>query len=324
MSIGLYQDLAVGSLASSFDAWAFPGLFVEGVHLGAPSDAYSATGQDWGFPPLNPHRLRADHFRYWRLMLRSILDHCGMLRLDHAMGVLRQFWIPAGRSGTEGAYVAFPAEDLLGLLALESRARGAVVVAEDLGTVPKGFSALLARYRIQSSQVMFFERTPENGFVRSGGYSDRALLTAHTHDQATLAGWWNGRDIEIRRMVGMIAGEEEMAAALATRLRERDLLLRRLRTEGSLESTKGVFGAPEVTRAVYKYLSAAPSPLLSVSLDDLAFETEPVNVPGISVDEFPSWSRRMRAEISEIARSDESLEVLRSLGERARPRRRPR
>ena len=324
MAIGLYQDLAVGSLGSSFDAWAFPGLFVEGVHLGAPPDAYSATGQDWGFPPLNPHRLRADHFRYWRLMLRSVMDHCGMLRLDHAMGVLRQFWIPAGRSGTDGAYMAFPAEDLLGLLALESRTRGAVVVAEDLGTVPKGFSALLARYQIQSSQVMFFERTPENGFVRSGSYSDRALLTANTHDQATLAGWWNGRDIEIRRTVGLIASQEEMAAALAGRLRERELLIRRLRTEGTLGNTRGALSAPEVTRSVYQYLSAAPAPLLGVSLDDLAFEAEPVNVPGISVDEFPSWSRRMRADISEIARSDEAVEVLRGLGKRARPRRRQR
>jgi 4-alpha-glucanotransferase len=190
--------------------------------------------------------------------------------------------------------------------------------------VPKGFSALLARYQIQSSQVMFFERTAENGFVGSSKYSDRALLTANTHDQATLAGWWNGRDIEIRRNVGMIASREEMAAILGARLRERELLLKRLRAEGALERTKSVLGVREVTRAVYQYLSAAPSPLLGVSLDDLAFETEPVNVPGIPVDEYPSWSRRMRADISEIVSGGEAIEVLRRLRERARPPRRRR
>jgi len=244
-----------------------------------------------------------------------------MLRLDHAMGVLRQFWIPFGRSGTQGAYMSFPAEDLLGLLALESRARGSVVVAEDLGTVPKGFGALLQRYRILSSQVMFFERTADGGFVRSSSYSNRALLTANTHDQATLAGWWNARDLEIRRTVGMIATDQDMAVALSARVRERELLLRRLRAESVLPDAELPVDAAQLSRAAYRYLAAAPSPLLGVSLDDLALETEPVNVPGVSVGVYPSWSRRMRAELSDLVRSPDAAAMLEGVGDRARRRR---
>jgi 4-alpha-glucanotransferase len=299
MAIGLYTDLAVGSLASSFDAWAFPGLFVDAARLGAPPDAYSATGQDWGLPPVNPHRLRADEYRYWRQMLRAAFRHCGMLRLDHAMGVLRQFWIPHDGDAVGGAYVAFPAEELLALLALESRAAGAVVVAEDLGTVPAGFSTLLAGFGLLSSNVMFFERTAGGGFVGAASYSRRALLTANTHDQPTLAGWWRGRDVEIRRAIGMIATDTELAAA---RVREKALLVRRLRAERALREPQAADDPAELCAAVNRYLAAAPSPLLGVSLDDLAGETEPVNVPGIPVDRYPSWSRRMHSDVADLAR----------------------
>jgi 4-alpha-glucanotransferase len=239
------------------------------------------------------------------------------------MGVLRQFWIPEGRSGVDGAYVSFPCEDLLGLLALESRTHGAVVVGEDLGTVPKGFAARLARHAILSSRVMFFERTRNGGFRRAAAYSPRALVTANTHDQPTLAGWWRGRDIEIRRAVGMIGDDDALEAAPRERAQEKQLLLERLRAERAL-----VRGAPEepaaLCEAVIRYLSSTPSVLQGVSLDDLAGETEPVNVPGVGVEQYPSWSRRMRLDVEDLARDPGVAQALRGTHARARTHKRRR
>jgi 4-alpha-glucanotransferase len=339
MALGLYTDMAVGSIASGFDAWAFPGSFVGGASLGAPPDPYSATGQNWALPPLNPHVLRAQEYRYWRAMLKAAFRHCGMLRIDHAMGVLRQFWNPDGCSGTGGAYVRFPADDLLALLALESRASAAVVVAEDLGTVPEGFGDLLDRYGILSSNVMFFIRSSDGGFVAPARYSKRALLTANTHDQPTLAGWWQGGDLEIRRRVGMIESDGALEAARTDREREKDLLVRRLRAARALEGTgtgrdararaRAAAGvapfsgdeAPALSAAVNAYLAAAPSPLLGVSLDDLAAETEPVNVPGVGVERYPSWSRRMRLALEDIASDAGVAKALAGVASRTRTRR---
>jgi 4-alpha-glucanotransferase len=320
MEIGLYQDLPLGSIASGFDAWAFPELLVRGASLGAPPDPYAAQGQNWALPPLHPLRIGQDGYRLWRLLLRSALSHAGAVRIDHAMGLLRQFWIPAGRSGREGAYVRFPFDDLLGVLALESSRAGALVIGEDLGTVPAGFDQALARYGVLSLRVMFFERERRGAFKPARRYSPRALVVATTHDSPTLEGYWRGRDLEIWRELGLIASDAALRLARGVRARDRQALLDRLAAEGALPAARDPGSPAERCAAVHRFLCATPAPLVALSLDDLAGETEPVNVPGVSPDRYPSWTRRLRLPVERLLRDPD---VARGLsGARARLRRR--
>ncbi|HVE78692.1 MAG TPA: 4-alpha-glucanotransferase [Gemmatimonadaceae bacterium] len=298
MPLGIYQDLAIGSSPAGSDTWAFPQLFVDGVSVGAPPDEYSADGQNWGFPPLHPLRLADDGYRYWIALVRASLRHGGALRMDHVMGLFQQFWIPRGKSGRDGAYLRFPSRDLLGILALESTRHHALVVGEDLGTVPPDVPPALEKWGILSSKVLYFEQD-EKGYLPAGRYERRALATANTHDMATLAGFWEGSDIALRREVELI-DDDAARKAERTRERERKHLVRRLAADGALDDGRAPRDDAELVGAVHRFLAKTPSVLVGLSLDDLTAERSPVNLPGVGPDRYPSWTRRMARSIDEL------------------------
>ncbi|HEY7394762.1 MAG TPA: 4-alpha-glucanotransferase [Gemmatimonadaceae bacterium] len=309
MRVGLYQDLAIGSSPTGADSWAYADHFVDGVTVGAPPDPYSADGQNWGLPPLDPRALKRGGYRYFIDLIRAAFRHAGALRIDHVMGLFRLFWIPQGMSGRDGAYVRYPAEDLLGIIALESVRHRALVVGEDLGTVPAEVPPRLSKWGVLSSKVLYFERESDGTFKRADRYPALALATANTHDMPTIAGFWSERDIELRRDLGLIAPGEEEARARAERDRDRGALVQLLDEERIIPG-----GAPqssaELRAAVHGFLWSTPSQLVGLSLDDLAGETEAVNVPGVGGDRYPSWTRKMRADLEAITSSDEADVIL--------------
>jgi 4-alpha-glucanotransferase len=318
LAVGLYPDLAIGSARDGADSWMFRELFVEGASIGAPPDLYAPQGQNWGLPPLNPHRLRDDAYRYWIRLVRANLRHAGALRVDHVMGLFRQFWIPSGMTGEQGAYIRFPAADLLGILALEATRAGALVVGEDLGTVPPEVPPAMREWGLLSSDVLYFERDDEGGFKPADSYDAEALTTANTHDMATLTGWWEGTDIAIRRSVGLIGDDEKEAEARAERERERAALCERLAAEGIIPSSNAELSSVDLRAAVHELLCRTNAALVGFSLDDLAGERDPVNVPGVSADVYPSWTRRMTPSLPQLRASRTAAAVLRCEERRAR------
>ncbi len=297
-AIGLYQDLALGASRASADTWMAPSSFGAGASIGAPPDEYAPEGQDWGLPPLHPHRLRSDGYRLWSRILRAAFGHAGAVRLDHAMSLARLFWIPEGRPGSEGAYVAYRAEELLGILALESRRQRAVVIAEDLGTVPPGFREMLADWGVLRSAVLRFEREPDGTFRAAEHYPPRALATVGTHDLPPLPGLLSGVDLALRHAAGALGSEAELAAARAERDGELAALAQRLRGDGILGGPEP--GAGDWVSASHAFLARTPAVLVAAALDDLAGEEEPVNLPGVPIERHRSWSRRMRRSLDEL------------------------
>lgn len=304
MRIGLYQDLAIGSAPGGADAWSFNDLLVSGVSAGAPPDPYSATGQNWGLPPMNPLALRRRRYRFFIDLIRSGFRHAGALRIDHVMGLFRLFWIPEGMVGSQGAYVSYPAHDLLGILALESVRHHALVVGEDLGTVPEYVRPALAKWGILSSKVLYFEREWDGGFRSADQYPPLSLATANTHDMPTLSGFWAARDVALRREVGQLSDDDE-ARALDERDRDRGHLLRLLEAERILPQGSVPQSSAELRAAVHGFLWSTPAQLVGLSLDDLAGEVEPVNIPGVGPDRFASWTRKMRADLETITTSED-------------------
>ena len=226
------------------------------------------------------------------------------------MGLFRLFWIPEGKTGKEGAYVRYPADDLLGILALESVRHDALVVGEDLGTVPKEVPPALEKWGVLSSKVLYFERE-KRGFKPAERYEPLALATANTHDMATLAGFWEGRDIEQRARVGLIDGEAALGEARKTRDEEKRALLARLAREEILPIAEEPNHNATLRGAIHEFLCRTPAALVGLALDDLAGEVDAVNLPGVGPDKHPSWKRKMSMTIDEMRASDEVHKALR-------------
>ena len=311
LPLGLYQDLAVGAAADGADTWMNPGLFLDDVSIGAPPDPYAAKGQNWGLPAIDPHRLAADGYTYWAQLVRAALRGAGALRIDHILGLFRQFWIPAGMRGSEGAYVRFPSDDLLGILALESVRANALIVGEDLGTVPPEVSPALERWGVLSSKVMYFERDKRGRFKPPHRYPALALTTANTHDLPTIAAFWRELDIDQRANVGAIPTKRAAKQARQSRADAREALAMALIDEGLWPIGEELATDLTLREAVHSFLRRTPSWLVGLSLDDVAGEVEPVNLPGVGPDRWPSWTRRMTMSLEELC---DSADVRRALG----------
>ncbi len=317
MPIGLYLDLAIGSADDGSDAWAYSGLVARGVEVGAPPDPYAWQGQKWGFPPLIPHRLRQDGYRYWIGLLRSVMRHAGLLRVDHVMGLFRLFWIPEGAIASEGAYVRYPAEELLGILALESQRNETVVVGEDLGTVPAEVPPALESRAILSSRVAFFEREGDGHFRAPEHYKENALVTTTTHDLPPLHGLIEGSDLKMRHQLGLI-GRDEIDQMLASRQSDEIAPLLRHLDRFGLENvgasdSRGWPDPHRVLLAMHALLIATPCRLVGISLDDIATERDPVNLPGVPNSVHRNWSRRMRRPIEDLFSDSGTVQILQHL-----------
>lgn len=316
MEVGVYQDLAIGTSPGGSDTWSYPELFLTGACVGAPPDPYAAAGQNWGLPPLDPRELRRQGYRYWIQLLRRGFEHAGALRIDHVMGLFRTFWIPDGSTGAQGAYVRYPSRDLLGILALESVRHNALVVGEDLGTVPKDVPPALRKWGVLSSKVLYFERDAR-GFKPARRYPALALATANTHDMPTVAGFWAERDIDLRARVGLLIDTKDVARARRARRADKKALLRRLRLAPPRHFEEEHF-ARSIAGAVHRFLCSTPCKLVGLSFDDLIGETDPVNVPGVGPDRYPSWKRRTRMTVEEAGWSFEVDEAMGCAERRAR------
>ena len=278
-SLRVIQDLPIGVDANGADAWAWQDLMALGVSVGAPPDDFSPRGQDWGLPPFIPHRLRSARYEPFVQTIRAALRHAGGLRIDHVMGLFRLFWIPRGMATTEGAFVRYPVDDLLAIVALESHRARAFVVGEDLGTVEAGVRERLAAQRVLSYRLLWFEPDPP------ARYPELALAAVTTHDLPTIAGLWTGADLAAQRALGWNPNEDGLRSMCV-----------RVRAVTGLDESAAV---PEVIERTHRLLGGAPSMIVTATLEDALAESERPNLPGTTT-ERPNWSLALPASLEEL------------------------
>ncbi len=310
LTIGIYGDYAVGVNASGSETWSDQTLYCTGAAIGAPPDPIGPGGQEWGIPPQDPRALRRAAYAPFAALLRASMRACGALRLDHVMALFRQWWVPRGLKSADGAYVHYPLEDLLAVVALESERQQCLVVGEDLGIVPDEIRRALPEYGVYHYKVVMFEQV-DGEFRAPSNYTRHSLATVTTHDLPTLHGWWSGHDIELWQRLGFYTDGDVLQRARAERAADRQRLLRALRREalwppdenGAVPEYSAALG-----RSVHVYLARSAAALVTVQLEDMIGMIEPVNLPGTS-HEYSNWTRRMSASVAEIFSRDDVREL---------------
>ncbi|MBS0425794.1 MAG: malto-oligosyltrehalose synthase, partial [Proteobacteria bacterium] len=297
MAIGLYLDQAVSVDRYGSNAWGARAVLATGASVGAPPDEFNPLGQDWGLPPLKPVALRETGYALFIETLRTGMRGAGALRIDHVMGLTRLFCMPPGATPAEGAYVHYPAEEMLAIVALESQRHRCMVIGEDLGTVSDETRHLLQRFGLLSYRLLYFEREGA-AFKPSTAYPREALAAVSTHDLATLQGWWSSTDLQERIRLGLFPREAIALQQLADRAAERAQLMLALQQAGLLGAEavaralgSGVLDAGACA-AVHRYLAQTPARLMMVQAEDLLGEREQANMPG-TLDTHPNWRRRL-------------------------------
>ncbi len=291
MAIGLIADLAVGVDASGSQAWSQSSQILP-LSIGAPPDLFQKAGQNWGLAALSPAGLRAGGFSAFLDMLRVSLAHAGGVRIDHAMGLRRLWVVPEGASAAEGTYLAYPEADLLRLLTLESFRQRAVVLAEDLGTVPDGFQDMLAARGIHGMRVLWFERDRQQAFVPPAQWTRLAAGMTSTHDLATVAGWWRGSDLAWRERLGTLGdGDRD------ERRTDRGRLWHAMTASGAAAGEMPAEDRGEdVAAAACVHVADGACALAILPIEDVLGLAEQPNLPN-TTDEHPNWRRRLPADL---------------------------
>jgi 4-alpha-glucanotransferase len=292
--IGLVTDLAIGVDPAGADAWMWRDSFVKGVSIGAPPDDFNGSGQDWGLPPINPWKLQESSFEPFTKTLMSAFRHARGLRIDHVMGLFRQFWVPSGMSPKEGGYVRYPDKNLLQIAARESRHHKALVIGEDLGNVEPRVREEMRTRKMLSQKVLWFERHPPSSWPHL------SMASVNNHDMATVAGLWSGRDLEVqRRFRGEVSEQFHQE------------LIGRLSNELQIGPSSPI---PDVTLALHDHIGKAPSAIAFASLEDAAGASERPNLPGTMRPD--NWSLGLPISLEELFESRLAADIAQVLSRR--------
>ncbi|MGX9460050.1 4-alpha-glucanotransferase [Shewanella sp. A14] len=317
MSIGLIRDLAVGAVSHGAEIIANADLFCANASIGAPPDPFAEHGQNWGLTPVDPVKLKQNDFSHFIQLLRSNMQHCGALRIDHVMGLLRLWWWPLQEELGNGSYVYYPLDTLLAIVCLESQRARCIIIGEDLGIVPPEIVSRLRDAGIFSNELFYFCKE-HHGFKAPKDYKRQSLMMLANHDVPTLAAWWTGADLRLRRQLDLIETDDKLQVVMAQRQQEKHQLIDLLIREHGFELSDPTASVDQLDfeQVLLAWISVAAkgnAQLFSVQLSDLVADKHGVNIPG-TWKEFPNWQRRLPMSIKQMSQSPKVQQRLNTIG----------
>jgi len=314
MPIGLIRDLAVGSDVAGLEVQSRPEQFCQSARIGAPPDPLAPQGQNWGLPPLNPLGLQESGYSHFIELCQANMAHCGALRIDHVMGLMRLWWCENDRADGRGTYVNYPAQALFGILRLESWRQQCLLVGEDLGIVPPQVREIMSNSGILSNSLFYFEKYDARHFKRPHDFPRNTLTMITNHDVPTLAAWWNKSDLNLRKEIGLLTQQSELSTLVQARESDQIQILHWLNEQALLPANWQDFDIHHkfdtaLCQAIMVAVGSSASLLVSIQLEDLQLLEQPVNIPG-TFNEYPNWQRKLPGDPETIFTQNPNSDML--------------
>lgn len=320
MKIGLYLDNPIGASANGFEVWENPQIFAKNMGVGAPADLMRPKGQSWGFAPYHPQKIAQVAYKPFREMMVENMKYANALRIDHAMGLLRLFWVyfEPGNPVVQGAYVYYKMQDLVAIINIESHRHKCMIIGEDLGTVPDGFREYMFEHALLSNKIFFRQKDAEGKFLAPQAYQYLSLAQSSTHDQATTYGYWLAEDIKTFRDCNLYVDEQQFKANIKARAVERRNLLEAFGRENCFGSSnywqdgENILNAnvvpPKLEFAVNDYVAKTSSAIFLARIEDIYGQIKMENVPG-TIKEYDNWQIKLKIEVEDMKTDGRFAEV---------------
>jgi len=324
MKIGIYADMPIGAASNGAEVWENPEAYVLPIGVGAPADPMRPRGQSWGFTPYHPQQLAKQHYLPFIRLVRENVNAAGALRIDHAMGLRRLFWIYFEENNpvVQGAYTYYDMKMLTSILTLESTRAKCLLIGEDLGTVPEGFREYMAEHGLLSYKVFFRQKNKDGTFIAPKDYMYMSLAQSSTHDQATSCGFWSNEDIEVFKSCGLYVNYEQYQSNLNTRRQDRENMIKAFEKEGILDNRMkqemqqsaetGAVIPSGIENPVNIYGAKTNSALYFVRLCDIYAQKKLDNAPG-TIDEYANWRLKLSHSIEQIKSTSNFAETLQTI-----------
>ncbi|PZP56638.1 MAG: hypothetical protein DI586_02960 [Micavibrio aeruginosavorus] len=268
----LYLDYPVGVDVNGFDAQQFAHLFLDGFSVGAPPDPLGIHGQNWGFKALKPDAIIKDRFSYFRATLQHYFSYAKMLRIDHVMALYRLYCIPENKPASKGAYIYYPFNALLAVTCLEAYRHQAVLIGENLGTVPEAVNDAMKNHGILRMWLLQFsmKEKPDDSFE---SIEKDVMAGINTHDMFPLFAYINGIDIKKLAEHGIISEEDKSRIS-----KEREIIIPNWKKYD--------------LNSILEKMAQSPAQHVIINMEDLWGEILPQNIPG-TTNEYRNWSKKL-------------------------------
>lgn len=282
LQIGLCPTLADAVAGDGAQSWGHQDYYLQAATIAVAPQTATAPQQNFNIPACPPQIMRQQGYALFIAALRNNMRSAGALTIHSIDRLRRQYWAATAEPGAPAGLVEYPFDDLLAIIALESQRNRCMVIGEESAVTTNATTTALTARGVYRCRCFLMEKAADQHFCAPQSFAPQSLLRLSAWHQPTLAGYWQGLDLDVSNNLGLFADTQQRERQIVARAEERTLLLLALEQQALLPTklnTRQLLTTDmtlELALATHRYLARSPAKIMAVALEDLLPERSPL------------------------------------------------